>query len=213
VSLIPARGRGVTPAFTGDLALDADEWQYENEGGPCVEAAQGGGVVRVDDMTTEERWPGYIPKARRAGVGSSLSVPLPVQEAVNGALNLYSRDPHAFGQEDEELALAFAGYAAVAVANAQLYESTAALAKQMEEAMASRAVIEQAKGLIMGQRRCTADQAFQILVSASSRSNRKLRDVAAEIVSSAAGGTSSPRKPAPGPPGHVRQGDRGGLNR
>ena len=68
------------------------------------------------------------------------------------------------------------------MANAQLYETTVALAHQMEEAMASRAIIEQAKGLIMGQRRCSADEAFRVLVDASSRSNRKLRDVAAHLL-------------------------------
>ena len=117
-------------------------------------------------------------------MGSSLSIPLPVQETVTGALNIYSRTPHAFDEQTLEMATAFAGYAAVAVANAQLYETAAALASQMQQAMESRAVIEQAKGLIMGQRRCTPEEAFQLLTQASSRSNRKLRDVAADLIAS-----------------------------
>jgi GAF domain-containing protein len=185
VSLIGAKS-GVTPAYTAQLALDADESQYE-EGGPCVDAAEGGAPVRMDDIDSEERWPTYVPRARAAGVGSSLSVPLPVQEAVTGALNIYSRTPHSFDDGTVDLANAFAGYAAVAIANSQLYETTAALARQMQQAMESRAIIEQAKGLIMGQRRCSADEAFQLLVSASSRSNRKLRDVAADLIASTQG--------------------------
>jgi GAF domain-containing protein len=184
VTLIGGKGPGVSPAYTGELAIDADESQYSTGAGPCVDAAQGGEPVRIDDVTTEQRWPEYIPHAREIGVGSSLSLPLPVQEAVTGALNLYARAPHAFDEQTYELASAFAGYAAVAVANSQLYETTAALARQMQDAMQSRAVIEQAKGLIMGAQRCSSDEAFDILVGMSSRSNRKLRDVATEIVAS-----------------------------
>lgn len=184
VSLIGGTETAATPAYTGQLALDADESQYDEGMGPCIEAAQGGAVVSVPDLEHEDRWPDYVPQALAVGVRSSLSVPLPVQEAVTGALNLYARTPHAFDEESVELAKAFAGYAAVAIANAQLYETTATLARQMEQAMASRAVIEQAKGLIMGQRRCTAEEAFELLVRASSHSNRKLRDVAAELIGS-----------------------------
>jgi len=82
----------------------------------------------------------------------------------------------------------FAGYAAVALANAHLYDTTANLAQQMQAAMDSRAVIEQAKGIIMGDRRCTADEAFAILTRLSQDSNRKLRDIAAALVDRAAEG-------------------------
>ncbi|NHC46330.1 GAF and ANTAR domain-containing protein [Motilibacter aurantiacus] len=183
VSLLADRTReAATPAYTGQLALEADEQQYGEGEGPCIEAATTGTTVLVDDITAETRWPGYVPDAARVGVGSSLSVPLPVQETVNGALNVYSRTAHAFDEQAVELATSFAGYAAIAVANSRLYETTAAVARQLQEAMESRAVIEQAKGLIMGQRRCSSDEAFQLLVSASSRSNRKLRDIAAELI-------------------------------
>jgi AmiR/NasT family two-component response regulator len=87
--------------------------------------------------------------------------------------------------DDLALAQAFANYAGVAIANAHLYTATATQARQLEEAMASRAVIEQAKGLIMAQRRCTPDEAFQTLSRASQRSNRKLRDIATAIVTAA----------------------------
>ena len=184
VSLVGGNGAAVSPAFTGPMAINADELQYTEHAGPCLEAARTGQPVLVDDLATERRWPGYVPRALEAGVGSSLSIPLPVQDAVTGALNIYASRAGAFDEETLEAARAFAGYAAVAVANSQLYETTAALARQMEEAMASRAVIEQAKGLIMGQRRCSADEAFELLVRASSRSNRKLRDIAAELIDS-----------------------------
>jgi GAF domain-containing protein len=178
-------GTGTTPAFTGPLALESDERQYQS-GGPCVQAAETGEPVLVSDTATEDRWPDYVPAAVAAGVASSLSVPLPAREAVTGAINLYSRRPRAF-DDDEALSLgqSFAGYAGVAIANAHLYRTTAALARQMEAAMATRAVIEQAKGLLIGQHHCSPDEAFQLLVRASTSSNRKLRDIAADLVRSA----------------------------
>lgn len=175
-------GKAATAAFTGELALQLDERQYEEGHGPCMEAAQSGSAVLVTNLETDDRWPDYVPSALEAGARSSLSVPLPIQEAVTGALNIYSREVRAFDEEACELAAAFAGYAAVAVANAQLLADAATLARQMQEAMASRAVIEQAKGVLMAQRGCDPDAAFDMLSRASRTSNRKLRDIAAAIV-------------------------------
>lgn len=177
-----------TAAYTGKLALLLDEWQYEQGRGPCVDAATTGAVMLVADMATEGRWPEWAARAHSAGAASSLSIGLPVQDAVVGALNIYGATAHAF---DGVTALAqrFAGHAAVALANAHLYDSTAALANQMQAAMQSRAVIEQAKGIIMGQRRCTADEAFVILAKVSQDSNRKLREVAEALVERAVNGS------------------------
>jgi AmiR/NasT family two-component response regulator len=101
---------------------------------------------------------------------------------VRGALNIYGQEPAAFDDDTVLLAQTFAGYAAVALANAHLYHSTASLAQHMQAAMESRAVIEQAKGIIIGERRCTADEAFAVLTKVSQDSNRKVRDVAAALV-------------------------------
>lgn len=102
-----------------------------------------------------------------------MSVRIPVQLAVSGALNVYSTQTKAFDDEAVELAKAFASYAAVAIANAHLYASSTALAAQMQDAMATRAVIEQAKGILVSQRGCTVDEAFDILVRASRNSKPK----------------------------------------
>ncbi|WP_229072883.1 ANTAR domain-containing protein [Actinoplanes sp. DH11] len=87
-----------------------------------------------------------------------------------------------FDDDGVHLTQTFVRYAAVALANAHLYDSTASRAQHMRAAMESRAVIEQAKGIIMGERRCTAEEAFGILTKVSQDSNRKLRDVAAALV-------------------------------
>jgi GAF domain-containing protein len=174
-----------TAAFTGDLALAMDESQYESGYGPCLEASAEAATVSVPDMADENRWPRWSANAVENGVNSSLSIGLPVQETVAGALNIYSTKPDAFDNDAVLLAQTFSGYAAVALANAHLYDVTATLAQQLQAAMESRAVIEQAKGIIMGDRRCTADEAFAILSKLSQDSNRKVRDVATSLVEEA----------------------------
>ncbi|MEU7921761.1 GAF and ANTAR domain-containing protein [Micromonospora zamorensis] len=175
-----------TAAFSGEMALRLDELQYEYEQGPCLEAAKEAAVVSVPDMSEEVRWPQWAARAVQGGALSSLSIGFPIQETVLGALNIYGVKPGAFDDDAVTLAQTFAGYAAVALANAHLYDTTATLAAQMQSAMQSRAVIEQAKGIIMGERRCTPDEAFAVLARVSQDSNRKLRDVAAALVERAA---------------------------
>ena len=187
-------GEGATAAFTGELALNLDERQYDYGYGPCLDAAEDAVTLVIDDMATEDRWEPYTSQAAEHGAQSSVSVGLPVQQAVTGALNIYGRKPKAFDEESVTLARTFACYAAVALSNAQLYATTAQLAKQMEEAMESRAIIEQAKGVIAGQQACTPDEAFRLLSQHSQNHNRKLRDIAAEIVSQAAASRQDRRR-------------------
>ena len=181
VTLVTAKGAS-TAAYTGELAMKADERQYGLDAGPCLDAGRGGVVLLVRDMRTEDRWPDYAPEAVASGVLSSLSVPLPIQEQVIGALNVYSRKPDAFTDESIAMGEAFAAYAAIAVSNAQTYVSTTELAEQMRAAMMSRVEIEQAKGILMAREGLTPDAAFEVLVRASQRENRKLRDIAKDIV-------------------------------
>lgn len=91
---------------------------------------------------------------------------------MHAALNLYSHRADAFDSESEVLAATFASYAAVAVANMHLFETTRRLAENLEVAMQSRAVIDQAKGILMAQQRCSAEEASDLLVSMSQRSNQ-----------------------------------------
>jgi GAF domain-containing protein len=173
----------VTAAFTGEAAIALDERQYEADHGPCLHAARSSDVVVVPDTSADDRWPQYASAAAARGVRSSLSVPLPVRRQVTaGALNFYATDAAAFSDDVIELAQTFAGQAAVAITNAELFHATSTLAEQMQQAMASRAVIEQAKGILMRERRCSADDAFAVLVRLSQEGHQKLRDVAQRIV-------------------------------
>ncbi|PPK93383.1 GAF domain-containing protein [Kineococcus xinjiangensis] len=184
-------GRPWTAAHTGRLALDADELQYEHGYGPCIEAGLTGTVLLIEDTRSETRWPDYTAHVAAHGVRSSLSVPLPVQTEIVGALNCYSRKPGAFSDEDIAVAHELASHLAVAVGNAVAYTGAAQLAEQMRTAMDSRAVIDQAMGVIMAQNRCDAQAAFRILTRASQNRNVKLRDLAAGIVAGVAQPTGS----------------------
>ena len=178
-----------TAAHHGEMALAADELQYEHGYGPCVDAGRGGVFLRVDDMRVEERWPDYVQHLlRTTPVLSSLSVPLPYQGSSIGALNNYSTKPEAFATPESLAAgIEVAEYVAIAVANADAHWQLGEQARNMRLAMESRAVIEQAKGVLMAQRKVDPDVAFEILREASQRYNRKLRDIATGIVESVAG--------------------------
>jgi GAF domain-containing protein len=114
-----------TVATTGKLALDLDEVQYERGHGPCLHAARTGELTETADTRIESRWPDYLPRAAEAGNLSSLSVPLVIDqdEQVTGALNVYARQPHVFGEDSRSAAQAFGPYAAVAAGNLYAYQS------------------------------------------------------------------------------------------
>lgn len=179
------RDKPNSPAATGPLALALDESQYDRGHGPCLDSARGAEVLSIKDTSTETRWPHFAASAAGHGVGSTLSVPIPVQPYTAAALNMYALEPDAFTDRSRELATSFAAYAAVVIANMHLHESTRHLAENLRQAMEHRAIIEQAKGVLMGQRRCSASDAFDILVTLSQTSNRKLRFVAQAVVDSA----------------------------
>jgi GAF domain-containing protein len=173
-----------TVAFTGPLAIHLDERQYEDGFGPCLDAAVSGSTIKIPDMAAETTYKDFAQVAVRQGVTHSLSVGLPIGTSTIGGLNLYGLRGDPYDDDSIELAGTFAGYAAIAMTNA------AALADAVEEtaglrtAMQTRAVIEQAKGILMRDQHCTADEAFQMLTQASNHSNRKLRDIARSVVES-----------------------------
>jgi GAF domain-containing protein len=175
------RDHPYTAAYSGELALAADELQYERGYGPCIDAGVAGTVLLVADMRVETRWPDYAAAVLPMGVLGSLSYPLPLQTDLVGALNCYSRTPHSVAALLEP-AGEMAAHVAVAIGNAFTHAETARYADDMRAAMDSRAVIEQAKGVIMAQNRCNAEHAFAILRQASMGRNVKLRDIASAIV-------------------------------
>jgi GAF domain-containing protein len=175
-------GRGVTVTYSGDLARHGDERQYELDDGPCLESMRTGTPVLVDDMASERRWGAYPERAVEAGVRSSLSLPLRAGDRGRGALNLYSSRAHAFSDEGRRAAEPWAAQASGALSVAWGMAERDAAVDNLSRGMASRQVIGQAVGLLMAQRRFTGDEAFELLKSASQRSNEKLRDIAHRLI-------------------------------
>lgn len=174
-------GKPTTPAFTDKKALLLDEVQYEAGAGPCLAAIAHRGVEHVT-TASNVCYPAFVSAASDNGVLAAMSVPLGDGEAVLGALNLYSETATEFKDAARDLACVFADQLGVAAAAVTRYVESYELAHQLQQAMESRAVIEQAKGILMAAQRCGPQAAFDILVRASQNRNRKLRAIAAEIV-------------------------------
>jgi GAF domain-containing protein len=181
-------GRPSTAAATDQRTLAVDTAQYDVGTGPCLEAYRDRAVQRVDVEEAADNYPDFAAAARKSGVRSFLAAPLLVRGNGIGALNLYAADSHGFAALDEAVVMLFAGQAAVAVANSQLYQGARTLSGQLQEAMASRAVIEQAKGVLMATFAIDADEAFDQLRRSSQLENRKLRVLAADVVDAAIAG-------------------------
>jgi len=173
-------GRPVTAVFTDPEAPEIDTAQYASGSGPCLDAFRTGEILQIADTTAETRWPEFCARAAAGGIRSTLSLPLVVGDASLGALNLYSREPNGFSEH--ATALVFAAQAAVVLANSQAYWAAHHLSSQLEIALTSRAAIEQAKGILMATRGCSAEAAFELLRTESNTTNRKLREVAADLI-------------------------------
>jgi GAF domain-containing protein len=177
-------GQPVTGVFTDPESPEIDAAQYESGNGPCLDAWRSKKVVRVDDMAdASDRYPEFSKAAMAHGVLSTLSLPLVAGSQGIGALNLYAQAPESFSEEDEQIGVELASTAAVVLANASAYWTAYELGQNLSEAMKSRAVIEQAKGMLMARSEMlTPDDAFDLLRKASQRENVKLRDIAQRIV-------------------------------
>jgi GAF domain-containing protein len=178
-------GKPTTAVFTDPASPEMDSAQYDTGVGPCLDAWRHQQVFRIDSTADDGQWPAFSQAAADHGIQSTISLPLAVRGNGIGALNLYSKQPAAFSDEDEQVGSLFADQASVALTNAQLYDSAYRLTQQLQEALTSRAVIDQAKGILMGQRGVGVDEAFTILRTTSQRENRKLRDIAQELVDGA----------------------------
>ncbi len=185
VTLIMNGGPG-TAAASDEHALEIDKIQYETGEGPCVQATRTGEFLQIKAVSEETRWPEFCKRAAQKGFGSNLSFPLKSNGSA-GALNVYANTEHAFGDLEIALGQIYADQASIALRNAHTYSAARALANQLNEALESRDLIGQAKGIIMERERVPDDEAFAMLVTISQNSNIKLRDVAKRLVSDARG--------------------------
>ena len=201
VRAIPgAEGAGVTllrvdrvdnivEALAASAALfvaEIDEIQYVtlNEG-PCITAALDRRTVRSGSLGGEKMWPRFGPRVGRLDVHSALSLPMLLSGEVIGAINVYAHGEDVFDEHAAELGELFAKPAAVAVHNAQVLAHAMALTAQLQQALSTRPVIDQAIGLIRGRSGRSAEEAFDQLRTISQTEHRKLAEVAQQIVDAA----------------------------
>ncbi len=177
ISLVTGRKKVDSEVASGDLPRLVDALQNSTGQGPCLDAAYHERVVRVPDLSREDRWPAFCRGAVKLGARSMLSIQLFVEGDRLGALNLYGAEANAFTDESEQVGLLVAAHAAVAFADSQKIS-------QLGEALISRQLIGQAEGILMERYKITAEQAFLLLSRVSSKSNIKLRDVAEHLASS-----------------------------
>jgi GAF domain-containing protein len=178
-------GRQRTAVFTDGLVPEIDQAQYDTGDGPCLAAYQQQAVFAIPSTSEEGPWPAFREACAAHGIRSTLSMPLGVEGDRLGALNLYAKRERAFDEDTRQTAALFATQASVVLSNARAYWDAHDLSRRLGGAASTRSVIDMAKGIIITARRCSEQEAFDILVAASSRENRKLRDVAARIVHNA----------------------------
>ena len=184
------RKKAATVASSNDSARAMDEVQYQSGEGLCLTAIRSQATVHVADLRTEHRWPDYARAVAGRGFASILGVPIPLEGEAAAGLNLYSAEPHAFTEEAIGTAETYARQASKALRLAVRIAHLSEARNNLSAAMQSRTVIDLAVGVIIGQNRCSQDEAFRILHNASNTRNMKLRDVAAAVVETASRNTS-----------------------
>jgi GAF domain-containing protein len=179
---VSAGSRPVTAAHSDARTLAIDRDQYVSGQGPCLEAMHSGRLQRVDVAQAADRWPAFARAAAADGVVGFLAAPLPGPQRPTGALNLYARTAGAFDDVDEQLVVLLAGRTGDLVGAYLRYADADRLAGQLEQALRSRATIEQAKGVLMALHGVDEVAAFDLLRADSQRLNVKLRTVAGSVL-------------------------------
>jgi GAF domain-containing protein len=173
-------------AASDPFVTEIDEIQYVTvKEGPCITAALEGRTVRSGSLGGEKMWPRFGPRVGRLGVHSALSLPLLLPDQVIGAINVYARSKNVFDEHAAHLGELFAAPAAAAVHNAQVLTQARALAAQLQKALSTRPVIDQAIGLVRGRTGATAEEAFARLREISQTEHTKVAEVAQRIVDEA----------------------------
>jgi GAF domain-containing protein len=181
-----------TVASNDAVAMMMDEIQYLRGHGPCLEAMHTGTRIDVPDMVEETRWGDYSAHAMVCGIRSAVALPLIVNDKTIGALNLFSPASDAFAEADVQRALAFTRQAATALTILLRQADNRVLDDQLREALSTRAVIDQALGMLMVTRKINSTTAFDALRHASQTSNRKVSEIAAELIHTMSGHSPEP---------------------
>jgi len=182
VSLVDDDGKLRFVSATGEHTATVERVQEECQMGPCIEAHLSGSPVLVVDVADTEGWPLYRTTAVGAGLRAVAGIPMHIQHFRLGSLNIYDDKVRQWSTDDVEVAQALADMASSLVVNARQLEEHRRLAGQLQHALDSRVVIEQAKGSIARDLGISVDQAFGRLRDYARSHNRKLHDVARQAL-------------------------------
>lgn len=170
-ALLQLAGTGVTLARKGRLEfvtaapaelVDLERAQMENQAGPCVVAYQSGRIEAIADIETcSERWPEYCAVAKQVGVRAVAGIPMQLEQQNVGAINLYDSGNRNWSDRDLAAATVMANMATAYLINASMFDKQKRLAEQLQRALDSRVVIEQAKGVLANEHGISVDEAFE----------------------------------------------------
>jgi GAF domain-containing protein len=182
IMLVDENGRLGFVAASEELVVAAERHQHRVRDGVCHEAHATNKIVVANDLTTDDRWPEYTPHIVGLGMRAVVGIPMNAHGQTIGVINIYRDHPTEWREDELAVAEVLAAMGAGYILNANQLRAQHTLAKQLETAIESRDLIGQAKGILMTRTGVDADGAFALLRDLSQRQNRKLRDVAAEIV-------------------------------
>ncbi|WP_405571763.1 GAF and ANTAR domain-containing protein [Streptomyces sp. NBC_01167] len=194
VSMLGATAAGVLLADpNGELRVMAasDEqvrllelFQLQNDEGPCLECFRTGAAVTAVDLSAEAaRWPRFVAQARRGGFAAVQALPMRLRDEVVGALNLFRTEPGPFDPVGTPIAQALADVATISLLQQRSTQRSSILNEQLQNALNSRVLIEQAKGKLAERQGIDMEQAFTALRSYARSHNRRLSDVARAFIS------------------------------
>jgi transcriptional regulator with GAF, ATPase, and Fis domain len=205
--LADPRGELRVVAASSEAARLLELFQLQNDQGPCLDCYRSGQPVQAPDLdTAAARWPRFAPAALRAGFAAVQALPMRLREQVIGALNLFRAVPGAFDPADVRVGQALADVATISLLHERSMRHSDALNEQLQTALNSRVVIEQAKGKLAERLGLDMDQAFSLLRDSARNRNLRLSDLAQAFVdgSEALAGPTMP-KPQQRPRGTGQQ--------
>jgi len=181
--LIDTAGNLRVMAASSEQARLLELFQLQNEEGPCLEAyTSGQAVINTELREALEQWPRFTPYAVGAGFESAYALPLRLRGTVIGALNLFRSTTGPMPDADVQLAQALADIASIAILQAKAVQDAQQRDDQLQHALDSRVVIEQAKGMLAERAHIDMDTAFKRIRNQARSSNTQLTTVAAQII-------------------------------
>jgi GAF domain-containing protein len=169
-------------ASSSEAAKALELFELQAREGPCFDCfSSGQAILKIDLRSALDRWPHFVPAALDHGFSSVHAFPMRLRDEVIGALNLFQSDGH-LEQGDIDTAQALADVATIALLNHRASIEAQALNDQLDQALTSRIIIEQAKGVLAAHKGVDMDDAFELLRAHARRTSRRLADVARDLV-------------------------------